>query len=74
MRLILAVSLCLCAAAQTLDLTRAVLVDRAASGKAAALLADEIERRSQIRLAAGAPADTQIILERTSGPAEGYQI
>ncbi|MGH9662696.1 MAG: glycoside hydrolase family 20 zincin-like fold domain-containing protein, partial [Bryobacteraceae bacterium] len=43
-------------------------------GKAAALLADEIERRSQIRLAAGAPADTQIVLEKTSGPAEGYQI
>ncbi len=71
---VLAVSLPLAAEA-ALDLTKAIVV--APASKAAAMLVDEVEKRSQIRWPvtttrpAGAPA---VVLETAPGPAEGYRI
>ena len=69
--------LAVCPAAPALDLTRAgVVLPRSATArerKAAAVLVEEVERRSGIRLplATGTPA---IGIERGSGPAEGYRL
>ncbi|MBI3697948.1 MAG: hypothetical protein HY238_24330, partial [Acidobacteria bacterium] len=62
--------------AADLDLTRAVVV--AAPGKAATMLVEEVEKRSQIRwvTAASRPSDRPaVVLERAAGgPSEGYRI
>jgi glycosyl hydrolase family 20 len=61
-----------CAAA--LDLRHAAVKFSAADQKAAAVLIEEVEKRTQIRWAANQAGSPLITLERGAGPAEGYRI
>jgi hypothetical protein len=57
-----------------LDLQRASVKAGSADQKAATVLIEEAERRTQIRWPAGASGSPVITLERGQGPAEGYTI
>jgi hypothetical protein len=64
----------LAAQAMALDLQRASVQAGPADQKAATVLIEEVEKRSQIRWPANASGSPVITLERGQGPAEGYSI
>jgi hypothetical protein len=64
----------LCAGANALDLQHATVKFSPADQKAATVLMEEVEKRSQIRWPANAAGSPVIALERARGPAEGYSI
>jgi hypothetical protein len=64
----------LAANALALDLQRASVKAGSADQKAATVLIEEAEKRTQIRWPAGASGSPVITLERGQGPAEGYTI
>src|SRR6478736_7551501 len=57
-----------------LDLQHAAVKFSAADQKAAAVLIEEVEKRSQIRWPGNTAGSPVIALERAQGPAEGYAI
>jgi Glycosyl hydrolase family 20, domain 2 len=65
---------CCAASAVALDLQRASVKAGAADQKAATVLIEEVEKRTQIRWPANASGSPVITLERGQGPAEGYTI
>ena len=64
--------------AQATDLSKAIVVlplqPSALESKAATVLIEEIEKRSQVRLAIGPASATSIVFGRRTGPAEGFSI
>src|SRR6185369_5478291 len=60
--------------ALALDLQRASIKAGPADQKAATVLIEEVEKRTQIRWPAGVSGSPVIALERGQGPAEGFTI
>src|SRR5258708_7030142 len=74
MRRILICATLFVAPLSALDLRSAVVEFGQADRKAAAVLVEEVEKRTQIRWPANAAGSPVITLARGQGPAEGYSI